>query len=134
MSGVLIGGEIISEASPAVPQKYRGLHSLLLESAGQGRLDMICSLLQEKPNILDAKGDFGELGQGSGNKTENARKRERTCKRVRETVRARERELADRCGYVYHSDVLCKETGANLWVIRYFRCPHRGLLWAMACA
>jgi len=77
MSGVLIGGEIISEASPAVPQKYRGLHSLLLESAGQGRLDMICSLLQEKPNILDAKGDFGELGQG-------VETRQRTQERERE--------------------------------------------------
>ncbi len=55
-----------AEPSPAVPSsKCSGrMQSMLLESAGQGRLDSIVSLMDLAPNILDSKGQYGEWGEG----------------------------------------------------------------------
>jgi len=36
------------------------LHAALLESAGQGRLDHICTILAQVPDVLETRGNFGE--------------------------------------------------------------------------
>ena len=61
-------GEFLSTAGwmaedTEVNGRYQELHdelcSLLLESAGQGRLDKICMMATHQPDILQTKGDFG---------------------------------------------------------------------------
>jgi hypothetical protein len=48
------------DRSPAVHKKYRReLQSLLLESAGQGRLDAVRTLMKHQPDILQCKGEYG---------------------------------------------------------------------------
>jgi len=44
----------------AAPQDEEDLLSALLESAGQGRLDNICSLLTRNPDLLNTRGMFGK--------------------------------------------------------------------------
>lgn len=55
------------ELSPAAPRGHMAPNrSLLLESAGQGRLDSIIKLMDQQPGILDSRGQFGKLFRRPG--------------------------------------------------------------------
>jgi hypothetical protein len=51
----------MSSDSPAVPNHYVARQDFLLESAGQGRLDILQDLVASQgTDILNFKGSFGE--------------------------------------------------------------------------